>query len=275
MTTYETNNPLGTHAGLKKLGAVYISFTPCLPPEFSSSLNNIFLALLFNSLDRKQFGTKMTFKQLISDINSLENEGINLLIDNKSQIVYFSLGLIIGDNLGLHSILGFSESFMANYPCRFCKCLKNECNFQTLQDNNKLRNKKNYNSDININNISLTGIKEICVWNQISSFYVTHNYSVDIMYDVLEGVCNYDLAPLLNNFILNFKYFSLNTFNNRIQYFNYGRIENQNRAPLLLVDFLKTNQIKMSATEMLCFTRHLGLMIGDLVPKILNFGQFT
>lgn len=95
------------------------------------------------------------------------------------------------------------------------------------------------------------------------------------MYDVLEGVCNYDLAPLLNNFILNFKYFSLNTFNNRIQYFNYGRIENQNRAPLLLVDFLKTNQIKMSATEMLCFTRHLGLMIGDLVPKILNFGQFT
>ncbi|KAF0769830.1 Uncharacterized protein FWK35_00006347 [Aphis craccivora] len=37
---YETNNPLGTHAGLKKLGAVYISFTPCFLPEFSSSLNN-------------------------------------------------------------------------------------------------------------------------------------------------------------------------------------------------------------------------------------------
>ena len=60
---YETNNPLGTHAGIKKLGAVYISFTPCLSPEFSSSLNNIFLALLFNSLDRKQFLNKMTFKQ--------------------------------------------------------------------------------------------------------------------------------------------------------------------------------------------------------------------
>lgn len=208
----------------------------------------------------------MTFKQLIVDIISLENEGINIMVDNKNQLVYFSLALIIGDNLGLHSILGFTESFMANYPCRFCKCSKIECNFQIMQNNNQLRNEDNYKSDILMNNISVTGIKEISIWNQIPSFHVTRSYSVDIMHDVLEGVCNYDLAPLLNYFILKFKYFSLDTLNNRIQCFNYGPIENQNRPPLLSVDFLKTNQIKMSATEMLCFTRHLGLMIGDLVP---------
>lgn len=52
------------------------------------------------------------------------------------------------------------------------------------------------------------------------------------MHDVLEGVCNYDLVPLLNNFILKFKYFTLDTLNNRIQCFNYGPIENQNRPDL-------------------------------------------
>ncbi|KAF0769834.1 Uncharacterized protein FWK35_00006348 [Aphis craccivora] len=125
---------------------------------------------------------------------------------------------IIGDNLGLHSILGFTESFMSNYPCRFCKCSKFECNYETVQNNDKLRNEDNYKSDLAMNNNSLSGIKEIY------------------------------------------------TLNNRIQCFNYGPVENQNRPPFLSVEFLKTNKIKMSATEMLCFTRHLGLLIGDLVP---------
>jgi len=43
---FEINNALGSHAGNNKLGAVYASL-PCLPPEYSSSLENIFLACLF------------------------------------------------------------------------------------------------------------------------------------------------------------------------------------------------------------------------------------
>lgn len=78
------------------------------------------------------------------------------MVDNENQLVYFSLALIIGDNLGLHSILGFTESFMANYPCRFCKCSKIECNYQTVQNDNELRNEDNYSSDIVMNNFMLT-----------------------------------------------------------------------------------------------------------------------
>jgi len=62
---YETNNPLGAHAGKKKLGAVYVSFGSCFPPEFQSSSNYIFLALLFIADDRKQFGNNNIFKELI------------------------------------------------------------------------------------------------------------------------------------------------------------------------------------------------------------------
>jgi hypothetical protein len=42
---FEVNNPLGFHAGSQKLGAIYMSLA-CLPPELSSSLDNIFLVSL-------------------------------------------------------------------------------------------------------------------------------------------------------------------------------------------------------------------------------------
>lgn len=74
--------------------------------------------------------------------------------------MYFTLLLILGDNLGLNSILGFDESFQANYFCRFCKTHKNETRYQTIEDKKSLRNLNNYNDD----SLSLSyGIKEVCV----------------------------------------------------------------------------------------------------------------
>jgi len=107
---FEVNNPLGSHAGSQKLGAVYVSLS-CLPPELSSSLNNIFLASLFKSDDKKCYGNRIIFYNLITELNYLKDTGITITIKNISHQVYFSLGLILGDNLGLHSILGFSENY--------------------------------------------------------------------------------------------------------------------------------------------------------------------
>lgn len=126
------------------MGAVYVSFNSCFPPEFSSSLNYIFLAQLFNSKGRKEFGNKNVFKELIAEINYLQNNGINIKVDDQSYTIYFFLALILGDNLGIHSMLRFSEGFMANFPCRFCKCTKFVCNYSVTHDSSKLRNKENY-----------------------------------------------------------------------------------------------------------------------------------
>ncbi|XP_031328429.1 uncharacterized protein LOC116159562 [Photinus pyralis] len=38
---YEAGNPLGSHSGKNKLGAVYVSI-PCIPPQFQARLKNIF-----------------------------------------------------------------------------------------------------------------------------------------------------------------------------------------------------------------------------------------
>ncbi|KAL4103242.1 hypothetical protein QTP88_009982 [Uroleucon formosanum] len=213
-----------------KLGAIYTSL-PCLPPEYSSSLENIFLACLFKSVNRQEFGNRAIFSELVSELNFLEVTGIDILYDGEIKF-FFSLVLILVDNLGLHSILGFSESFMANFSCRFCKSNKSDCNHQLVQIDENLRNEVNYTTAIAINNLSLTGIKELCIFYEIQSFHVTKNYAVDIMHDILEGVCK---PPLISN------------------------------------DSLKHGSIKMSASETLCFIKYLTLIVGELVPLNSEF----
>ena len=57
---YENNNHLGLHKGINKCGAVYVAI-PCLHLIFQSKVENIFLFLLFNTLDRQIFSNKITF----------------------------------------------------------------------------------------------------------------------------------------------------------------------------------------------------------------------
>jgi hypothetical protein len=207
---YETGNPLGAHAGMQKLGAVYYSI-PCIPPLYQGKLDYIFLALLFYSIDLQHYGNSVIFSKLLNELILLENEGIEINIDGTTSKMYFSVALIIGDNLGLHTLLGFTESFRSNYSCRFCKCIRTFTQTQSIECTELLRNENSYASDLEVNNISLTGIKSACIWNRIPSFHVTENYAVDIMHDIFEGVANYDMILILRQFILIDKFFTLAT----------------------------------------------------------------
>lgn len=144
---YETGNPLGSHAGIHKLGAVYLSI-PCIPQKFLAHLDNIFLALLFHRADYSEFGCSIVLNKLIEELIKLESEGITIKTESGTQNIYFCVCFVLGDNLGLNSILGFTESFRANFYCRFCKCDREEMQKQCEQVNEKLRNKSNYDSDL-------------------------------------------------------------------------------------------------------------------------------
>lgn len=172
---FETGNALGSHAGIHKLGAVYASI-PCLPPEYCSLLENIILVLLFHSSDRSVLGNSAIFNILIDELIYLETEGISLLLPDRVVKVFFSVGIICGDNLGLHSILGFSESFTATYPCRFCKMSREVLQYSENIQPALLRTRSNYKEDVTVNDFCKTGIKEECVFNRIPSFHVTTNF---------------------------------------------------------------------------------------------------
>ncbi|XP_057327691.1 uncharacterized protein LOC130669045 [Microplitis mediator] len=263
----ETKNPLGSHAGRNKIGVTYATI-PCLPTHIVSRLDSIFLATLFYSNDRKIFTNKRIFKKLLDDIKLLQTDGIEIIVDNVKRKIYFECTLILGDNLGLNGVLGFVESFSAHYPCRMC-CMKNSVLQKAIiEDKQLLRTVENYEEDIETNDVSLTGIKEKCIFNQENHFHVCKNESVDIMHDVFEGSGNYSMSMILYRLIFIDSLLTYDILVNRMETFQYGLLETSNKPPVMKLENISNkNMLKMSASEMTCFIRYFGLMIGDLIPR--------
>ncbi|CAI6358607.1 unnamed protein product [Macrosiphum euphorbiae] len=88
----------------------------------------------------------------------------------------------------------------------------------------------------------------------------------DFMHDIPERVARYDMAIIVQNFIIK-KYFTLDQLNSRIILYQYGIIENKNFPPKLNQSNLNNGSIIMSASEMLCLVRNFGLIVGELIPK--------
>lgn len=262
---FEVGNPLGSHSGINKLGAVYASM-PLIPHEYHSKLSSIFLCMLFHSMDIKAFGNAVLFSRLVDELNYLSTEGITLQIGSKKLKLKFQLLLLQGDNLGLHMLIGFSQSFNSNFFCRFCRTHRDIC--LKLTDINKVeqRTKENYEADLSLNNVSLTGIKESCIFNNVKNFHIMDNSYCDIMHDLLEGVCKYVFGLILHELIITKKYISFDTFNLKFKYFNYG-VESKNRPPLISLDNIRNKQIRLSASEMLCLCRYFGIILGPVIPK--------
>lgn len=143
----EVANPLGSHAGFHKLGAVYASIA-CLPPHLACRLKSIFFTLLFYSENRKKLGNAAIFRRVIDEINFLQRTGISIIINNVTYNVKFKLVLILGDNLGLNSMFGFVECFKANFWCRICKIESKNISTLSVEDPLFLRTRENYDNDL-------------------------------------------------------------------------------------------------------------------------------
>lgn len=187
----EPNASLSPHS--EKLGAGYIMI-PVLPPPCQSKLENIFLVVLIDSDDRKSCTpgkvsyNDEVFKPLIKELKFLETTGIVCETSQVEHRILFALNKVRGDNLGLHGILGFAECLSANFLCTICRAPQWETKIRTKEDSSLLRNCRNYSEDVVLNNVSETGIKEPCVFNQLRSFHVTDNFGVDVMHDFAEGM---------------------------------------------------------------------------------------
>lgn len=203
----EINNPLGSHTNIQKLGAVYF-LLGCIPYEFSSMLENIFLAQLHYTKDHKIAGNMKTFRNIIGQITDLEKHGLSVNVSGQQRTIYFSLLTIIGDNLALNNICGFTTSFNAQNVCRICIADKIESQKQVKENTQMLQTEQNYLKDCE--NCS-TGVKTKCVFNEIPNFYVIKNASLDPMHDLFEGICRYKIGKILN-FLINKEHFFLLKF---------------------------------------------------------------
>ncbi|XP_067621220.1 uncharacterized protein [Eurosta solidaginis] len=265
LDSFEINNPLGIHANVDSICGVYYSF-PVLPQYLLSNLSYIFVAAYFKSNDQKVFGNDPFLKPLIEEFRDLEENG--MLIKTKSGFnqLHFVCN-VLGGNLGLNDILGFTTSFSSNYYCRFCNAYRGEMMRDLVEHPENMRTKDNYNAALMKNDAKLTGIKSNFLFNELATFHVTTNFSVYIVHDLYEGVCRYDICEILKYFISEKQFFSIETFNYRKQMFNYGECAIGNMSPPLDLLQITSNKMKMSAREMMTFIHFLPLIIGDLVPR--------
>jgi len=165
---------VGSRAGVHKLGAIYACLK-CFPPRFNSQLKNLFLTLMFYSEDRLVYGSVPILRTMVEEIKCLQSRRIKLFIREKEWEIKFVLVQILGDNLGLNSTLGYTESFNAYHSCRVCRVNKRNVTQLFIEDKNLLRNTDNYAADLIVNNVSETGVKTDAIWNEIPDFHVTQN----------------------------------------------------------------------------------------------------
>ncbi|XP_044011924.1 uncharacterized protein LOC122854951 isoform X1 [Aphidius gifuensis] len=262
---YENDNPLGSHRGVSKCGAIYVSL-PCLPPRYQAKLENIFLFVLFNTVDRKYFENEIIFSRIKDELEFLGSTGITINHTSGPITIFFKLSLILGDNLGMHYMLGFTESFSQHKFCRFCQINKKQINSVFSEKKCILRTKNSYELDIKKKKPKLTGIQKKSILFGVHGFHPITNASVDYAHDLLEGVCRYDMALILNHYIIVEKLFTLDELNSRIKGFYYGLIKNK-PSEILLKQITKKKSIIMSASEMLTLIRHFSLIIGHYINK--------
>ncbi|KAJ8914149.1 hypothetical protein NQ315_016227 [Exocentrus adspersus] len=155
-----------------------------------------------------------------------------------------------------------SQSFRANFYCRFCKCSKDIMQQQGLQNDDSLRNKTNYVNDVTTNNV----LKRIVYGTQyLLSFHVTENYSADIAHDIFEGIAMFDIVELLYQYVFISKLFTIDTFNTLLKCFDFGK-SNINKTPLISHSNLKSKHINMLCSEAKTLVLYFGLIIGYLIP---------
>lgn len=267
----QLNGLLGTHCAPGLEDCVYYSF-PTIPSQYASRLKNIHPAMFTSTADTKQFGPDTCFEPLVHEINTLARTGVPITINGEEKTVFFVLGLFLGDNASLNSILGFC-GFSSSVFCKHCRLNASETQKATIEDPSMIRNEENYDEDVSVENKKETGIKRNSIFNTIYLFHVTHSAGVDIMHDLSEGVLRYNMCSIILYFIKK-KIFTLKTLNDRKRTFNYDYPDRGNKSVNIKVEKLKKGKVQMSASEMMTFFSNFGFLVGDLIPSNDNVWKF-
>ncbi|PIK54459.1 hypothetical protein BSL78_08672 [Apostichopus japonicus] len=262
---FETANPLGAKRGIHKLGGFYISVLS-LPVKYQARLDNILLSTLVKSKFISKYGVNEVVKYVKDDLQVLSKDG--LLIDGKDFAgkVRPQLFQVVGDNLGVHSLLGYVMSFSANYYCRFCKGHRSVLQKQMVEQQDLLRTQENYRVDIDVNNVSQTGIRATSVLSEIEGYHVVENLAVDIMHDFAEGIVPLEMHLIIQR-LIETRVFTLEELNSRILSYNYGFVDKKNKPnPFRQSQILNPSGASgQTAAQMVCLAIHLPLMIGDKI----------
>lgn len=141
---------------------------------------------------------------LLRDLKTLEDDGVYVPL--LGRFLKGSVHCVVADNLGVHSIAGFTESFSGEFFCRFCtaKSCDTRCDFVS-SGAFSLRTREDHAGHVKAalgNNAPCFGVKQDCViTNKLSHFHVVSGYPPDIAHDTFEGIVPFELACCLRSMV--------------------------------------------------------------------------
>ena len=113
----EVVNPLAYARGKHKVVQIFWTLGD-IPKHHRSQVDKIQLAMVVKEKLIKKYGYRRIYKQLISDLQKLEN---GIYVESPvPRLVKCGVLLHAGDNLESHAVGGFSLSFSSRSICRFC-----------------------------------------------------------------------------------------------------------------------------------------------------------
>ena len=261
---FEIVNPLGSAKSKHKLLGVYMSIGN-MHPQFRSSTAQMQLVLLCRERDLKLFGVERVFARLISDLQDVELNGV----DVGHMVLKGSIVAIAGDNLGSHFIGGFTENFSTGeFFCRYCTITKHAFNYPSQLG--PLRNVDQYKSAVQIvaesngNLLSYEGIKKNSPFNDLQFFHACTGLPPCLGHDLFEGVVDYDLAAAIKYFVKK-KWFTFDILNRRLLTFKYLGSDAANK-PIPVSAAGK--RLGGNATQNWCLLRLLPIIIGDRIGDV-------
>lgn len=87
---FECGNPLGSHVGVNKFGALYASIG-CLPPEISSKLSTIIFSSIICAKDAQHCSLQSRISRVVKELNFLRTKGITIKVNGSFKKIVFSM----------------------------------------------------------------------------------------------------------------------------------------------------------------------------------------
>lgn len=245
-----------------------------MPEKYLSKTDNLFLVSLCETTNLKEDDN--TFdeigKLILNELKELENTGIEV----DGHMIQGGLARFLSDNLGANQCLGLVESFNSFF-CRLCEVSKEESTNLVKEQPELMRTKENYQLRVQIaaNFVArdkpiefkeTKGVKRACIFNELQTFHLIDNPTLDVMHDVNEGLIPF----LLENF---FKYCDSKNIVKKseikrlVRDYNYGLLGKRNKPSLL--NFDRTN-LGQNAKQLYFIMIHMPFIFVKYKEKLKN-----
>ena len=262
---------LSSRQGVYKVAGIYFGIQN-LPPELNALLTNIFVTALAYAEDAKD---REVWEPFHREMTELESEGDEVMGDDGEPIKYKAfLCAQIGDALAAHDIIGLLSPSCSLF-CRCCYIKRREM-WQDCMMVGEPRTPERHALDVqraegNKLMQSATGVRGSSHLDGFRIFKPIKHSIFDLFHDLPQGICKMEVKLAIREYVCIKKYFSEETLNSRIQFFDYGFPDRKNKPSATITSAylsnIKTYNLHQTGAQMWCLTRAFGFLFGDLVPE--------